>query len=99
MQPFTPFPLATTRAQVGDAVVSVPLVVPAEVDCFVWVDNRGSTDVLIEFEGAEPSDTLSFPIGAGFAQSLYVGRSRTVKLKRPSGSSSELVIIAPGEGS
>lgn len=97
--PFTPFPFSSQRIPLADVAQSfIPPTTAYGVPLIVWIDNRGSTDVLVEVGSASPSDTTSFAIGAGVAQPLYLGDSRIVGAKRPAGSVAEQVIVSFGMG-
>ena len=67
---------------VGDTVSTVTLAANA-LDLTVWIDNRGSTDVLIEVGANDPTDTTSFPIPAMTSQPIGIGQERELRLKRP----------------
>jgi hypothetical protein len=92
---FQPFALSTQRLTVSDVVTKVTL--PSYSSAItIWVDNRGSTDILVEC-GNDPSDTQSFPIASGCAQPITI-TNFDLRLKRVTGSAAELVIITPGIG-
>lgn len=99
---FRPFTLATQRVGVDDTVTTVTLPenpgYSSSDDMTVWIDNRGTTELLIEVGGTIPSDTLSYPIPAQSSQPISVGLERTIKLKRLAGSASEAVVVTAGEG-
>ena len=94
---FKPLQLSTQRVSVGDTVSTVTLAANA-LDLTVWIDNRGSTDVIIEIGSTNPTDTTSFPIPAMSSQPIGIGQERELRLKRPAGSTSAEVIVTPGEG-
>ena len=94
---FKPLQLSTQRVSVGDTVSTVTLAANA-LDLTVWIDNRGSTDVIIEIGSTNPTDTTSFPIPAMSSQPIGVGQERELRLKRPAGSTAAEVIVTPGEG-
>lgn len=97
--PFTPFPFSSQRIPLADTAQSfVPPTIAYGVPLIVWIDNRGSTDVLVEIGSAAPADVTSFAIGAGAAQPLYLGDYRLVGIKRPAGSAAEQVIVSFGMG-
>ena len=99
---FRPFTLAAQRLSVGDTVTTVTLPehpgYSSTHDMAVWVENRGTTELLIEVGNTTPSDTLSYPIRAQSSQPISVGLERTIKLKRLAGSASEAVVVTAGEG-
>lgn len=99
MKPFAPFPHSTSLNSVGATSTEVSLHAAVEQ---VWIDNRGATDVLVEFFDA-PLDADSFRIPTNSAQPLsapLAGSSwdNKIRLKRPAGSTSELVIVCSGAG-
>lgn len=97
MKPFQPTPLSTTTLNLADAQQDVTL--PARRDTMsIMIDNRGSTDVLIEFDIA-PQDSKSFRI-APFCAQVVSAPFKSTKLcsKRPAGSASEIVYVSIGEG-
>ena len=99
---FRPFTLAAQRLGVNDAVTTVTLPenpgYSSTDDMTVWIENRGTTELLIEVGTTTPSDTLSYPIQAQSSQPISVGIERVIKLKRLSGSASEVVVVTAGEG-
>ena len=94
---FKPLQLSTQRVSVGTTVSTITLADSA-LDLAVWIDNRGSTDVLVEVGATNPTDTTSFPIPAMSSQPIGLGQERELRLKRPTGSTSAEVIVTPGEG-
>lgn len=94
---FKPLQLSTQRVAVGATVSTVTLAANA-LDLTVWIDNRGSTDVLVEVGSTNPTDTTSFPIPAMTSQPIGMGQIRELRLKRPAGSTAAEVIVTPGEG-
>ena len=94
---FKPLRLSTQRVSVGDTVSIVTLAANA-LDLTVWIENRGSTDVLVEVGSNDPTDTASFPIPAMSSQPIGMGQERELRLKRPAGSTTAEVIVTPGEG-
>ena len=94
---FKPLNLATQRVSVGSTVSTVTFADSA-LDLTVWIDNRGSTDVMVEVGSTNPTDTTSFPIPAMTSQPIGMGQVRELRLKRPAGSTSTEVIVTPGEG-
>ena len=94
---FKPLQLSTQRVSVGATVATVTLADSA-LDLAVWIDNRGSTDVLVEVGSTNPTDTTSFPIPAMTSQPIGMGQERELRLKRPAGSTAAEVIVTPGEG-
>ena len=99
---FRPFTLAAQRLSVGDTATTVTLPenpgYSSTDDMTVWVENRGTTELLIEVGTTTPSDTLSYPIPAQSSQPISVGLERTIKLKRMTGSASGVVVVTAGEG-
>ena len=95
--PFLPLPHSTQTAMVAAAVVQ--LSIPSIRDSAqLWVDNRGVSDLLIEFHDS-PVDGNSFRIGARCSQPITIPDSATaVYLKRPAGSSEGQVFITVGRG-
>ncbi len=94
--PFMPINDSTARTQLGSAVAAVTPPVHGD-SLTLYVDNRGTTDVLISF-GKDPTDSGSFPIPAGMSQPLGIGDKRDIRMKRPAGSAQELVITTFGLG-
>ena len=94
---FKPLQLSTQRVSVGTAV-SIVTLADSALDLAVWIDNRGSTDVLVEVGATNPTDTTSFPIPAMSSQPIGLGQERELRLKRPAGSTAAEVIVTPGEG-
>lgn len=98
MLPFTPLPAASQTVSVGASVVSVTLDVRATV---IWVDNRGTTDLLVQF-GPTPAldDSTGFRIPAGCSQPMQepVNAQNVLQLKRPAGSSAEVAYVTGGTG-
>ena len=91
MFPFRPQPFGSQVVTVdGTTTQKVTLANGAST---AMIDNRGSTDVLVEIADTTPSDTTSFRIPASTSQVLSVGDkvSVTLSLKRTSGSSAEVV--------
>lgn len=66
----------------------------------VWIDNRGSTDVLVEFADA-PLDLNSFRIAGNCAQALSLpfNTNKKIWLKRPDSSAAADVFVTGGQGS
>lgn len=99
---FRPFTLAAQRISVGATAVVVNL--PENPgyssidDVTAWIENRGTTELLIEIGATTPSDTLSYPIPAQSSQPISVGIERKITLKRLTGSASESVVVTAGEG-
>jgi hypothetical protein len=95
--PFMPIKNSTNRTMLGAEVAS--LIAPEHGDSLtLYVDNRGTTDVLIEFD-SDPSDLTSFPIPAGMSQPIGIGNKRDIRIKRPAGTLvSEEVITTFGLG-
>ena len=99
---FRPFTLASQRLSVGGTVTTVTLPenpgYSSKDDMTVWIENRGTTELLIEVGTTTPSDTLSYPIPAQSSQPISVGLERTIKLKRMAGGASGVVVVTAGEG-
>lgn len=94
--PFMPMAGTTERTPLASTVKK--LSAPASNDSLtLYVDNRGSTDVLIEI-GADPTDTGSFPIPAGMSQPIGIGFKRDIRIKRPAGAVAEECITTFGRG-
>lgn len=99
MVPFAFFPHATHQVTLGVTSTEVSLVPNCEQ---VWIDNRGDTDVLVEFLSA-PLDADSFRIAPYTAQPLTTPKTGgswdvKVRLKRPAGATAALVVVTSGEG-
>lgn len=94
---FRPYKLGTQRVNVGATVYTITLQYPNTAGS-IYVENRGSTDLLIELGDTDPVDTQSFPIPAMTSQPIGVGTYTTIKAKRPAGSTAELAIFSEGEG-
>lgn len=96
--PFVPLPAGSQTVSVGASVVNVTLDARATS---VWVDNRGSVDLLVQF-GATPAlaDATGFRVPAGVSQPLQVPvyAAGVLQVKRPSGSASETAYISSGGG-
>jgi len=98
MFPFRPQPFGSQAVSVdGTTTQKVTLANGAST---AMIDNRGSTDVLVEIADATPSDTTSFRIPANTSQVLSVGDKASVilSLKRPAGGSAEVVYVCAGAG-
>lgn len=94
--PFTPMSGTTVRTALNDTVKKLDA--PSSNDSLtLYVDNRGSTDVLLEI-GKDPTDTGSFPIPAGMSQPIGIGFKRDIRLKRPAGATAEEVVTTFGRG-
>lgn len=94
---FKPLNNSTQRVSVGSTVSTITLPFNT-IDLTVYIDNRGSTDVLVEVGAFDPTDTTSFPIPAMTSQPIGVGQLREIRLKRKAGSTAAEVIVTPGEG-
>ena len=94
---FKPLQLSTQRVSVG-TTVSIVTLADSALDLAVWIDNRGTTDVLVEVGTTNPTDTTSFPIPAMTSQPIGMGQERELRLKRSAGSTTAEVIVTPGEG-
>lgn len=97
MQPFQPNPLSTVTLALSDAQQDV--VLPKGRDAVsVMIDNRGSTDVLVEFDIA-PQDAKSFRVAPFCAQVISAPhKSAKLCLKRPTGSAVETIYASIGSG-
>lgn len=95
--PFLPLPHATQSANVGE--IAIQLNIQSIKDSAqLWVDNRGVSDLLIEFFD-DPVDGNSFRVGARCSQPLTIPDSATkVYLKRPAGSAGGQVFLTVGRG-
>lgn len=72
--------------------------VAVSVASTVWVDNRGTTDLLVEFL-SNPLDADSFRIPPKSSQPLSRPTSASlIYLKRPAGSAPEQVFVTQGYG-
>lgn len=99
MKPFAPFAHSTSTTSVGATSVDVTLHDSVEQ---AWIDNRGSTDLLIEFFDA-PLDANSYRIPANSSQPISTPApggtwDHKIRVKRPAGSTAENVIISSGVG-
>lgn len=95
MQPFSPIAHGSQSVSVG--AVSVPVTLTGKFGQ-VWVDNRGATDLLVEWYDA-PLDADSFRIPANCSQPLTAPANCTViYLKRPTGSAAATAYVATGGG-
>ncbi len=95
--PFLPLPHSTQSASVSDVAMSLSIVSIRD-SAQLWVDNRGVSDLLIEFFDA-PVDGNSFRVGARCSQPLTIPDSAThVYLKRPAGSAEGQVFLTVGRG-
>lgn len=99
MQPFAFAPHGTTAVALDANVQAVTLAGGTKQ---VWIDNRGTTDVLVEFLD-NPTDADSFRIAAGCAQPLTLPSTTgawdgKIRLKRPASSSAETVYVTAGSG-
>lgn len=100
MKPFTPISHGTTAVDLADVVQNIPVAngTWSPSDRQIWIDNRGGTDVLIEFYD-DPVDTNSFRIPPNASQPVTIPAAATsVRLKRPVGSASAKVYVTPGGG-
>lgn len=98
MFPFRPQPFGSQIVTVdGTTTHKITLANGAST---AMIDNRGSTDVLVEIGDTTPLDATSFRIPASTSQVLSVGDkvSVTLSLKRPSGSGDEVVYVCAGAG-
>lgn len=101
MQPFCMSPHGTVIVTVGNTTEVVTLKAPEAGQ--VWIDNRGSDDVLVEYLDA-PLDADSFRIPGNTGQPLTTPRliggswDGKLRLKRPAGASAGLVYVTSGYG-
>lgn len=98
IMPFSPRAHATQKASVA-AGANVKLAMPPNV-AQVWVDNRGATDLLVEFED-QPLEANSFRVPANTVVILSHpsnGQNISLYLSRPAGAATEDAYITPGEG-
>lgn len=97
MTPFSPLPNSTATLSVGTSDVTYQMPDAAQV----WIDNRGTTDVLVAW-GAAPVDATTdggFPIPASTSQPITAPNSRAIlHLMRQSGASADTVYVTPGGG-
>ena len=92
---FTPREHGCTPVMVDGTNVQT---VAVSVASTVWVDNRGTTDLLVEFL-SNPLDVDSFRIPPKSSQPLSRPASATlIYLKRPTGSAPEQAYITQGYG-
>ena len=92
---FTPRDHGSVAVAVGAVTV---VTVPVSVASTVWVDNRGSSDLLVEFF-SNPLDADSFRIPPKSSQPLSRPPSASqIYLKRPSGSAPATVYVTQGYG-
>jgi len=95
MKPFSPFAHGTQTVALAATAVEVALPVQTQQ---VWIDNRGSTDVLVEWYDA-PLDADSFRIAGNCAQPLTAPANCTkIFVKRPTGSAAATVYVTAGGG-
>lgn len=98
MVPFTPLPAASQTISVGASTVSVTLDARATV---AWVDNRGASDLLVQYSPTPAlDDSTGFRIPAGCSQPMQVpvNAQNVLQLKRPVGSSAEVAYVTGGTG-
>lgn len=96
--PFRPLTRAAQRLGVADTVIAVTLPDAPRKSLSVWVENRGSSELLLELGAVDPDDALSFSIPAQTSQPIGVGSVREIRLKRPAGSAEEAAVVTAGEG-
>lgn len=98
IQPFLPRAHGTQKASVA-AGANVKVTLPAQVNQ-LWVDNRGTTDLLVEFDD-QPLESNSFRVPASSVVILshpYSGTNQAIYLSRPTGAATEDAYITPGGG-
>lgn len=96
--PFSPRAHSTQKAAVA-AGANTKLTLPPNVSQ-VWVDNRGTSDLLVEFEDA-PLEANSFrvpPSSVVILSHPSTGTNISLYLGRPAGAVTEDAIVTPGEG-
>lgn len=96
--PFSPRAHSTQKAAVA-AGSNVKLTMPPNV-CQVWVDNRGTSDLLVEFEdpALEANSFRVPPQGVVILSHPSSGQDISLYLSRPAGAATEDAIVTPGEG-
>lgn len=98
LYPFCPLPASTQAVTLGPTATTIQLDVRSKS---AWVDNRGTTDVLVQF-GASPTiaDGTAFRVPAGCSQPLQVPvyAQYQLQLKRVAGATAELVYVTSGSG-
>lgn len=95
MTPFRPASHATQKASVVAAATST-LTFAANFDQ-IWIDNRGVSDVLVEFQDA-PVEADSFRVPPNSVVLLSGAAGKTLYLMRPTGATTEDVYATPGWG-
>lgn len=95
MSAFTPKPHSTITKSVGTAIVEVSV----SACSTVWIDNRGDSDLLLEFGQEDPSDDTTFRLPGYAAMPLSrPAGADVVRIKRPSGAATDTVYITQGYG-
>lgn len=97
-QPFSPRAHATQKISVA-AASNNKVVLPAQT-CQIWVDNRGITDLLVEFDD-QPVEGNSFRVPPSSVVILthpYDGVQQNIYLSRPTGAATEDAYVTPGGG-
>lgn len=97
MKNFLPVAHGTQKVSLGATAQQITL---PNNSTDVWIDNRGTTDVLVEFKDA-PLDGNSFRIAGNTAQPLSLPFNTDLKLwlKRPDNSTAADVFVTGGQGS
>lgn len=96
--PFYPLTKAAQRVNVGETVVTVNILPYADRDLSLWIENRGSTELLLELGAVDPDDEHSFSIPAHTSQPIGIAFNREIRFKRPAGSQQEQIVVTAGEG-
>lgn len=95
--PFSPEPHSTIHDTVGDVAKSVSFT-KSTYSAQLWIANKGSTDLLIEFYDA-PLDVNSFRIAAYKSQPITLPNNvASLYVKRPAGSATEAFSVTLGRG-
>ncbi|MBM7454470.1 hypothetical protein HNR62_000299 [Oceanisphaera litoralis] len=92
--PFSPREHSTVMLSVDDVAINTPIAAASTV----WIDNRGSSDLLIEFF-SNPLDVDSYRVPPYAAQPISRPPSAAnLYLKRPDGSIAGTVFVSQGYG-
>lgn len=99
--PFVALPHKTTALSLGGSVQSVTLTDTADVGSVLIDNSSGSTAVLVEFWD-DPLDADSQRVPANTAMILSIpwraNQAEFVRVKRPSGSATQVVYVTQGNG-
>lgn len=96
--PFCPAKAGTQAISLGTGISTVTL---ADTTKVVWLDNRGTTDVLVQFSDTPALvEGTAFRVPANASQPLTVPgwAGAKVQLRRPTGASSETLYLSQGSG-